>query len=155
MTNIFLTQCEANSLIKLDKISDSSAPGNNSNVIVLPDLGGKINVPLICINQREKFSLDLSRGRISLNKKTNQLRCHQVICLVRLDIGGPSHRNPDDEEIPSPHLHIYKEGWGDKWAYAIPKDQFQTLDNYYKTLFDFMKYCNITEPPMFQKGLYT
>jgi hypothetical protein len=155
MINIFLGQKEADDLIKLEKHSDRSVSTDNGNAVDLPDLGGKISVPLICINQREKFSLDLSRSKIILTKKTNQLRYYQVICLVRLDIGGPSHRNPDDNEVPSPHLHIYQEGYGDKWAYAVPENLFQNLDNYWETLLDFMKYCSITKPPRFQKGLYT
>jgi hypothetical protein len=32
---------------------------------------------------------------------------------MRLDLDGPPHRNPDDQEIPCPHLHIYRAGYGD------------------------------------------
>ncbi|KJU85379.1 prophage protein [Candidatus Magnetobacterium bavaricum] len=39
------------------------------------------------------------------------------IILLRLCFGGHPHRNPDDTEISSPHLHRYREGYADKWAY--------------------------------------
>ena len=48
---------------------------------------------------------------------------------MRLDLDGPPHRNPDEAEIPCPHLHIYSEGFGDKWAMAAPADRYSnTLD---------------------------
>jgi hypothetical protein len=37
-----------------------------------------------------------------------------MVVLVRLDLGGAPHRNPFDEEIGVPHLHLYREGFGDK-----------------------------------------
>jgi hypothetical protein len=45
--------------------------------------------------------------------------------LVRLDLGGAPHRNRDDEEIGVPHLHLYREGFGDKWATPLPSDRFR------------------------------
>jgi len=77
-----------------------------------------------------------------------------VVVLVRLDFGGHPHRNPDGEEILSPHLHIYKEGYGDKWAIPVPTDRFPNMDDLWKTLEDFMRFCNITEPPFIEKGLF-
>ncbi|HEY7442131.1 MAG TPA: hypothetical protein VH701_06920 [Vicinamibacterales bacterium] len=34
---------------------------------------------------------------------------------------GAPHRNPDDEEIPCPHLHLYREGYGDSLGDAAPR----------------------------------
>lgn len=48
---------------------------------------------------RENFLLDIRRGKIDLLKATNQNRARQTIVLVRLDLGGAPHRNPDGEEI--------------------------------------------------------
>lgn len=146
-----LTQEEANLLIQIEKHAEAA----NSNPINLPDLGGKISVPLISANRREHFSLDLSKGRIELSKGKNQLRARQVLVLLRLDFGGPPHRNPDEEEIPSPHLHIYREGFDDKWAFPVPPDKFSKLEDYWQTLQDFLGYCNVTERPDFRKGLFT
>jgi len=73
---------------------------------------------------------------------------------MRLDIGGAPHRNPDGEEIPCPHLHIYREGFGDKWAVLAPEAHYSNLDDLYRTLEDFMRHCNIVEPPKIQPGLF-
>lgn len=91
--------------------------------------------------------LDIYRGKIELTKGTLQNRARQVFILAHLDYGGAPHRNPYGEEMPCPHLHIYREGYGDKWAIPVPDKKFQSIGNDWKTLQDFMKYCNIIEPP--------
>jgi hypothetical protein len=151
VTDIFLTQSEADALIEMEKHSV------DNGLVDLPDLGGVISVPLVSANpkHREKFLLDISRGRIDLIKGTHQMRGRQVIALVRLDFGGQPHRNPDGEEVGSPHLHIYREGFGDKWAVPVPEDRFQNLVDRWKTLFDFLRFCNITREPNFQRGIFT
>ena len=78
-----------------------------------------------------------------------------MIILVRLDFGGPPHRNPDGEEIGCPHLHTYREGYGDKWAAEVPTDKFSDLSDLWTTLGDFMTLCNVVKPPNFVRGLFT
>jgi len=73
---------------------------------------------------------------------------------VRLDLDGPAHRNPDGLEIPCPHLHIYREGLGDKWAIPAPIDRYTNAVDLLSTLEAFMQQCNITDPPKIQKGLF-
>ncbi len=158
MTEIMLTQSEADALIAIEKHYDSASVAANDNALKLPDLGGKLIVPLLCSNKREKFTIDITRSRIELTKETKQLRGRQVIVLLRLDVGGSpykTHRNPDDEEISSPHIHIYREGYADKWAYPVPADKFTNLTDSWQTLLDFMQYCNVTELPNFERGLFT
>lgn len=149
MTDIVLTQAEADDLIAMKKQAENTDP------LGLPDLGGRIQAPLVSDDFKEKFILDISRGRINLVKGTNQLRSHQVIVLVRLDFGGPPHRNPDGAEINCPHIHIYKEGYADKWAYPLPDGVFSYIDDPWQALQDFMGYCNIVRPPNFQRGLFS
>ncbi len=117
--------------------------------------GGGISIPLVSADRREQFVLDLRRGTIDLSKGTYQNRGRQVVVLVRLDFGGAPHRNPDGEEIGSPHLHLYREGYGDKWAVPAPGAHFANLDDPSRTLDDFMRYCNIVEPPVIRRGLFT
>ena len=74
---------------------------------------------------------------------------------MRLDFGGPAHRNPDDSEVGAPHLHVYREGYGHKWALPVPQDKFPRLADLWETLVDFMAYCNISEPPKIREGLFT
>ena len=68
---------------------------------------------------------DVTRAQIKLTKATYQNRARQAIILMRLDLDGPPHRNPDETEIPRPHLHIYREGFGDKWAIAEPVERYR------------------------------
>lgn len=149
MAKANLTQAEADALITMEKHRV------NEELSDFPANGEAIVLPLQSADQREQFLLDLSRGRIDLRKVKMQNRGRQVVVLVRLDLGGAPHRNPDDEEIPAPHLHIYREGYGDKWAVPVPADRFGNLADIWQTLSDFMGYCNITQPPRIQRGLFT
>lgn len=148
MPDINLTQSEADALIAIEKHRI------NNDIHQYPALGGAVVIPLVSIDKRENFSLDVSRGRIDLLKGKYQARARQVVVLVRLDFGGAPHRNPDDTEIASPHLHVYREGYGTKWAMPVPRNRFQNINDVWQTLEDFMKFCNITEPPIIERGLF-
>ena len=148
MTETNLTQSEADALLAMEKLRVCD------DVINLPGPGKKMTVKFQSINKREEFLLDLNRGRIELRKATFQNRARKIVILVRLDLHGAPHRNPNDEEIPTPHIHLYREGFGDKWAYPVPLDKFTDLDDLYNTLVEFMSYCNITEPPQIQRGMF-
>jgi uncharacterized protein DUF6978 len=149
MADIHLTQAEADALIALAKQRVDTREWD------YPDLGGAISIPMVSTDRREQFLLDLRRGRIDLAKGTYQNRARQVVVLVRLDFGGPPHQNPDGEEIASPHLHLYREGYGDKWAFPAPGDRFVNLLEPWQMLEDFMRLCNIVEPPIIRRGLFT
>lgn len=118
-----------------------------------PQLGGKISIPLFSENKQEEFLLDISRSRIEVSKTTYQNRARKTIILLRLDIGSAPHRNPDGQEISSPHLHIYKEGYGDKFAYPLPKE-FNLCSDSIDYLNTFMDYCNIVLKPNIDIGLF-
>lgn len=149
MAEINLTQAEADALIAMEK---HRATEDRTDF----PIGGQSLVLLLqSPDKREQFLLDLSRGRIDLLKVKMQNRGRQVVVLVRLDLGGAPHRNPNDEEIPSPHLHLYREGYGDKWAIPVPADRFRVTTDLWTTLEDFMRYCNITRPPHIERGLFT
>ncbi|RJP21879.1 MAG: hypothetical protein C4527_22770 [Candidatus Omnitrophota bacterium] len=143
-----LTQSEAHLLITMEKQRIDEKRWD------YPSLGGLISIPLVSIDKREKFLLDISRKGIDLSKSTYQNRSREIVILLRLDL-GKRHRNPDGEEISSNHLHIYREGYGDKWAYPIPEDKFPHLENLYQTLIDFMRYCNITRSPIIEESLFS
>ena len=149
MANINLTQAEADALIAMEKhrVTDERTD--------FPMGGDSVVLPLQSADRREQFLLDLSRGRINLQKVKMQTRGRQVIVLVRLDLGGAPHRNPDGEEIPVPHLHVYREGYGDKWTMPVPTDQFRAGTDVWMILEDFMRFCNITQPPYIDRGLFT
>ena len=142
-----LTQSEADRLFNLEKrkVLDEE--------IGWP-LGAKVAVQLVSLDGREEFILDVSTYSIKVSKITLQNRVRTTAILARLDIDGPTHRNPDDAVILCPHVHLFREGFNDKWAFPVPSVQFQDLSNRVKTLEDFMRYCNITDPPSFSFGLF-
>jgi hypothetical protein len=148
MADIDLTQAEADSLIAMEKhrVSD--------DILDFPGPGQRLIVSLQSPDRRESFFLDVARSTVKLTKGTFQHRTRQVIILLRLDIDGAPHRNPDGAEIPCPHLHIYREGYGDKWAVAAPLDLVPTNGVLYSVLAHFMGRCNITQQPVVQEGLF-
>lgn len=75
--------------------------------------------------------------------------------LARLDFGGAPHRNPDGEEIPCPHLHVYREGYGDRWAIRLPPGRFSGADDRQQLLHGFMQYVNIVTTPELRSDLFT
>ncbi len=148
MSDMNLTQAEAKTLIEMEKhrVSDEHSD--------FPMHGQSLSLPLQSCDKREQFLLDISRGRIDLMRGKYQNRARQVLILVRLDFGGPPHRNPDDTEVDCPHLHVYQEGYGHKWAMPVPMEWFPRTSDLWSTLEDFMKYCNITNPPLIERGLF-
>jgi len=97
--------------------------------------------------------LDITRSRIVVAKGSLQNRARQTIILARLDFGGQPHRNPDGAEIASPHLHLYRKGYGDKWAFPLSAGDFPNIDDAWNALQYFMRYCNIVNPPVIQWAL--
>ena len=144
MADVNISQAEADALIAMEKHRVDNTQW------VFPAAGGKLLIPLTSIDKREHFLLDLTRGQIKLTKATYQNRARQAIILMRLDLGGSPHRNPDDEEIPCPHLHVYREGYGDKWAQRAPPGTFPDPSDLPSTFGQFMIHCNITLAPNFQ-----
>jgi hypothetical protein len=148
MAELDITSAEADFLFGLEKVAV------NSDWWDFPLMGTKIEIPLVSLDKKERFFLDVSRGSIDLKKIKYQNRARQVVILARLELSGPPHRNPDDTEIPAPHIHRYKEGFGDKWAYPVPVEIFHNLDDQWETLQDFMTLCNVTQKPSVRKVMF-
>jgi len=143
---IDLTQAEANLLLALEKHRTNDDSHRFGAL--------RLEIPLQSADQREHFLLDTSRGRINLLKGTYQTRAKQTLILARLDFGGTPHRNPDGEEVPSPHLHIFREGFADKWAQPLPAEHFGDLNDPWMLFGDFLRFCNVTRPPVFERELF-
>ena len=121
-------------------------------------------------NKENTFVLDFNRGRIEL-KYTLQTRVNTSIVLIRLDINS-THTNPNvdyhvEKDDPffsihersigkrfekESHIHVYREGFEDKWAYPINEIIKDTKD-IKKTILAFLKYCNINGKITFQGDL--
>ncbi|HLN01753.1 MAG TPA: hypothetical protein VK335_20865 [Bryobacteraceae bacterium] len=122
---------------------------------LFPAPGERVAIPLTSVDKRENFMLDVTRARIKLTKATYQNRARTAIILLRLDLDDPPHRNPDSTEIPCPHLHIYREGYGDKWASPAPVTRYPNTSDLVSTFEAFMQQCTIVDPPKIQKGLFS
>jgi len=149
MADMNLTAAEAEALISMPKIKI------NDDRYDYPGTGGSLVIPLTSDDKREDFLLDIYRGRIDLLKGTYQNRARQVVVLVRVDFGGAPHRNPDGVEVPSPHMHLYREGYGDKWAVPLPPDKFPNVADLWQMLDDFMRFCNVVDRPEIVRGLFS
>lgn len=148
MAEIVLTQAEADALIGMDKVRIDDTQWT------YPAAGGHLSVPLISMDKRENFALDVTRSSIKLTKSTHQNRARQAIVLMRLDVDGPPHRNPDGVEIPCPHLHVYREGYGDKWAAPAPSHLCPPGADAFAICVAFMTECNVVDAPAFVMGLF-
>jgi|SRR5665213_2719573 len=149
MADIDLAQAEADALIAMEKHRV------NDNDLLFPVPGERLAIPLTSSDKREHFMLDVTRGQIKLTKATYQNRARQAIILMRLDLDGPPYRNPDGSKIPCPYLHLYREGYGDKWAIPAPPSLYAVTLDLFSTFQAFMTHCNIATPPNIQKGLFS
>ena len=140
MAQVELTQSEADALLAIPKRL------RGSGVVRFPRPGRGERFDLESLDGRERFHLDISRGRIKLSKRTHQTRARHTVILARLDLEGPPHRNPDGTEVGGNHLHIYRQGYADKWAYEPPSGSFSDLTDLWLTLMDFLDYCAIQTP---------
>ena len=143
-----MTQAEADALLRMPKFRVDDTAYDN------PSFGGRLEIPLQGHDGREHFILDVRRNRVNLRKGTYQNRARTTIVLARLDFGGAPHRNPDGEEVPSPHLHLYREGYGDAWAYSLDPAVFSHQTDAWTLLQDFMRYVNIVKAPLIRKDLF-
>lgn len=133
-----LTQSEADSLITSlktlllkKKIINFPNPGES---LLLECKDGNNN----------KYLIDVTRGRRKPTKGTFQTRYNKSTILLRVDIDGPPHDNPDGQEVECPHIHIYTEGFDDKWAYPLDQKLKTNPDDLIEVLIDFFTYNNIS-----------
>lgn len=147
---MLIPQSEANYLLSMPKGRE------NDDLWHYPLGGGYLRIPLISEDQHERFTLDIERHRLRLEKGKYQHRARQIIILARLCFGTGQHTNPgEDTPIGCPHLHVYREGHGDKFAFPLPPDQFTDISDLTLTLQQFMAYCNIVREPHIDFGMFS
>ena len=136
-----LTNLEARRLLDAVKALVSNKP------IVFPSLQSYVTLEAASSQTNDKFQIDILRKTLNVKKCTYQTRYKKFINLLRIDIEGPPHTNPDGTEIPCPHIHIYKEGYDDKWAYSLKSEMNTNSNDLVQVLIDFLEYNNIHNPP--------
>ena len=147
MRDIDIDQDLADFLLSIKKYFE----GNE--VFDFPGQGKKLVLKLYSSDKKEEFILDIFNGNNIVSKIKYQTRARQVIILARLDLRGAPHENPDGARIPSPHLHVYREGYGDKIAVPLPSDFFGNCTTDADYLVAFGNFCNIVKLPKFQTRL--
>ena len=139
-----LTQSEADQFIQTVKhfvrppASISISPGGDDTY----ELAGS--------DDRERFLLDIWRGTLRLTKLKFQNRVRTIVVLVRLDVDGAPHTNPDGQRLSGTHLHLFTEGYDDRWAYPVDPGTFTLLSDPGTTFQEFCSYCKVESPPPVQ-----
>lgn len=142
---IDLTTSEANKLIQLLKIAEERG----------------LKVDWKFIDEQEKYIIDFSAipkevdGDIKFKVKANKrfktsfalLLNGTNIALLRIDKNF--HTNPDGSKLSNTHIHIYQEGYGDKWAY--PLDDFN-MDDTNTSFIKFLDKINFDKSSIDFKG---
>ena len=115
---------------------------------IIPRQGSKSTIDLVSVfSEKDRFKVDFNRsGRIRPDKYTLLLRYGKDQGLLRIDIGGPDHANPDGSIVPCPHIHMqtHETGLWDAWAYSIPV-VFGNVQDKIETLKQFLAYCNVND----------
>lgn len=137
-----LTKAEFDELHKLDKYLDV-----DENGIIWPDKGKKISINCYSLDNKEQFEITINSSKIKVSKVTYQQLYRDKTILFRLDTSGPRHWNPDGTFVEGPHIHIYKEGYGDKWAYPLEQYISTNPSDMIVLFCDFLSYINIIDIP--------
>ena len=108
-------------------------------------------------DHREKFIFDMERGDKKRARLKFQTRAHKIVVLARIDIEGKPHRNPETsphrpgERFTGVHIHVYREGFGDKIAYLpeeLPLFAAPARGDDAGWLLAFLDFCRIVNPPI-------
>ena len=138
-----LTQVQADNLIQMSKHSKDKK-------IRLPKVNENVKIELVDSSGSYSFDFDIDRrGKIELKSKF-QNRYETSKVLVRLDINGPEHINPDGTKVGRNHIHIYKEEYADRWAYDTDKIEFGVYNSFQEYFDKFCEFCHIKVPSNIQ-----
>ena len=139
-----LTQETADTLIKIEKVLL-----NPINVYIPQEPRQTEKYPLGYKGLNNTFNIndlnvEMFRGSRNPKKVSYKLLYKGIFNLIRLDMYGTRHMNPDGKifEPDTPHLHIYDEIYKDKWAYSVPPE-FSNTEDIVQTFKDFLSYSNV------------
>lgn len=144
-----LSQDEADQMIAIAKHFVDST-------IMWPSHGKKGIFPIVSDDDQFHFLFDVHNiGKIELSALTLQQRYAKVTILARIDLGNKKHMNPDGTKVHGNHIHIYREGYNDSWAYDITQvpDKYAInglfMNNGHMNIFDdFCQICHIQTPQL-------
>ena len=105
------------------------------------------------ITSKEIFLLDFYKGSFELSNYTINKRYKQTIIMMRYDNGG-RHTNPDGELFEGPHLHLYREGFNDKFAFPVSEVKVVDSDTVEQVFKKIMHFCNINQVPTIEVSMF-
>lgn len=108
---------------------------------------------IVSIESNDTFILSYHHGIINFEKYTFNNR-HPAIVLLRFDSMG-THTNPDEEGkiFRGPHVHIYREGFGDKIAFPVSEIGLDKNNLKREVVLPvFLGYCNVQNYPRMQSS---
>ncbi len=102
---------------------------------------------------KEIFLLDFYRGSFELSKYTVNKRYRQTVILLRYDNGG-RHSNPDGVLLEGAHVHLYREGFNDKFAFPVSEIGVEISDSMDKVFTKIMHFCNVKKFPTIEVSMF-
>lgn len=117
----------------------------DKGIVILPKQGESLKIELRSVfSNRDRFFVIMNRkAKINPGKYTLLLQYGKEHGLIRIDVGGAPHINPDGSVVPCPHIHLQQNDKGkwDRWATDLPA-LFGDCEDKLNTFIDFLKYCN-------------
>ena len=115
------------------------------NEYSLPSIGETNSIPLQSESStRDKFKVYVNRKSRIVEGKYTLLLHYPEEDLLRIDVNGRDHMNPDGTIVPCPHIHMRSKDTGpwDRWAFDLPA-VFGDTEDCLTTLKDFLQYCHV------------
>jgi hypothetical protein len=108
---------------------------------------------LTSLHNKETFLLDFYKGSFELSRYTINKRYRQTVIMLRYDNAG-RHTNPDGVFFEGKHVHLYREGYNDKFAFHVSEIGVSDTDPIETVFNKIMQFCNVKkistiEVPMF------
>ena len=123
-----LSQEDADTLQIIEK-----ALTNPKQVHLPPPNGTKIHAIHYWRDNRRKDDMKLSTYHAQKNKKKVSYRILYNSCILLIRV---------DTQDATPHINLYREHYGDRFAYPLPKE-FKDADDIVQLFMDFLSYSNI------------
>ncbi|MER3497987.1 MAG: hypothetical protein C4308_04815 [Chitinophagaceae bacterium] len=73
--------------------------------------------------------------------------------MLRYDNGG-RHTNPDGVLFEGPHVHLYREGYNDKFAFPVSEISVSVNDPMEEVFKKIMHFCNVKNLPAIEVPMF-
>ena len=142
-----ITQQEFDHLIAFEKAFDEA------DMLILGPPPASWSREMTAPSTRDKFILDFRRGGFEISKYSYNKRYRQTIIMVRY-CSSVRHTNPDGVTFDGPHVHLFREGYDDKFAFPVSDIGVTVGEGMDVVLMKLLRYCNVTGVPAIEVGLF-